>query len=104
MFAPEARNFRVLPPPPSPAHRLPTKSIARVPIGTRHTPGTVVRLPAEGIYYECAPVETGRDMTWLQTALLVGKVPRPAPPVTRLGRLLAITDRAVASFTTWFNR
>lgn len=70
----------------------PAPKKAAVRIGSRYAPGTLVRLPGEGRYYE-APVEMSPDAERLQKALLArpkrfNYAPLPAPSKHPFVRLL----------------
>ena len=94
MLTSKARNsIQLVPPPPpaEPARRA--VRIGRILVGRRYAPGTVVRLPAQGIYYE-TPREQGLSADWLQAMLLRDKLPRPVviPCSTRQRRLFGTIE------------
>jgi hypothetical protein len=74
------------PPMASPSLHLapPPENRPRVEIGCACSPGAVVRMPVEGIYYETLPANLGADADWLQAALLGCRASRPAPARPRL--------------------
>lgn len=77
MFRHKASSALQLVPPPTmklPQERRSVR-MGKVHVGRLYAPGTVVRLPAHGVFYEVSPQDHGRSADWLQS-LLIDKAPR----------------------------
>lgn len=95
------------PPPALLIVAAPKPTRPRVRIGARYTPGTLVRLPGPGVYYEVAPVDQGSSADALQQALLSAYTPkqltisRGVVEATWM-RLFEMIDRMVFAFLGMF--
>lgn len=76
-------------------------------IGKHHVPGTLVRRPDLGVFYEVSPTEQGRYADALQSALLHQYTPKQVVMVRGffedwLARLVEMIDRMWFGFTAIF--
>lgn len=89
-------------PPPAAEPKKP-----KVRVSHRHVPGTVVRRPDIGLYYEVAPVDQGRYADTLQRALLHQYTPKQVVMVRGffedwIARMVEMIDRMWFGFTAMF--
>lgn len=99
--------LQLVPPPPPTAAQRRSVRMGKVHVGRLYVPGTVVRLPAHGLFYEVAPKDHGRSADWLQALLLIDKGPHQVviPCNTterRLRTVVECIDRAWFAFAGLF--